>query len=367
MPRRRRACHRGSDTRGQPAEARPSHGQQMLWYAHQFAPTGAAYHIAGAGLVRAELDLDALLRAFRRVVDRHEALRSTFPAVDDAPVLRLIDAEDIQAKGGAMVSSRRTPRCRPSAADRPGPPPLRPGGRAPLPHPPAEAIGLRSRRPAGLPPHHRRLPLGGGVPRRPGPGLRRGSRGTAGDMAAAAIAASPTSSAGRTRCSRARKGNGSGPTGSGSSPDLCRSSTSRPTALDRPPQRPGPHPSRRRWSPALTEALVRAGRGARGEPVHDAAGRLPGLVGAVCRPGRRHRRLAGGGTDPAGSRGHGRLLRQHAADAGQHRGRPAIRRVPGPRAPDGRRGAGAPGLPLQPDGRTGSRAAPIPAGRRSSR
>ena len=45
------------------AEARPSHGQKMLWYAHQFAPTGAAYHIAGAGRIPADLDRNALLRA----------------------------------------------------------------------------------------------------------------------------------------------------------------------------------------------------------------------------------------------------------------------------------------------------------------
>ena len=86
-----------SAPRGQPAVARPSHGQQMLWYAHQFAPSGAAYHIAGAGLVRAALDLNALRRAFRRVLDRHEALRSTFPAVDEAPVLRVSDAADLAA------------------------------------------------------------------------------------------------------------------------------------------------------------------------------------------------------------------------------------------------------------------------------
>ena len=53
-------------------------------------------------MIDAGLDRDALLRAIRRVVARHEALRSTFPAVDEAPVLRLIDAEDIRP-GGAVV------------------------------------------------------------------------------------------------------------------------------------------------------------------------------------------------------------------------------------------------------------------------
>ncbi len=70
----------------------------MIWYAHQFTSTGAAYHIAGAGRVRAGLDLEAARRALRRVIDRHEATRSAFPAVDGAPVLRLIGAEAFAAR-----------------------------------------------------------------------------------------------------------------------------------------------------------------------------------------------------------------------------------------------------------------------------
>ncbi len=88
---------------GPPDGDRPSHGQKMLWYAHQFAPTGAAYHIAGAGLVRAALDLGAFRRALRRVIDRHEALRSTFPAVDEAPVLRVSNADAIAAEEGRWL------------------------------------------------------------------------------------------------------------------------------------------------------------------------------------------------------------------------------------------------------------------------
>jgi amino acid adenylation domain-containing protein len=86
-----------------PTEARPSRGQQMLWYAHQFAPTGAAYHVAGAGLVRAVLDLDAFRRALRRLIGRHEALRSTFPAVDEAPVLRVSGAAELADKEGLWL------------------------------------------------------------------------------------------------------------------------------------------------------------------------------------------------------------------------------------------------------------------------
>ena len=64
----------GSNEPAAPAEGEPatveagpplSHGQQMLWYAHQFTTTGAAYHVLGAGLVRAELDEGAFRRAMR--------------------------------------------------------------------------------------------------------------------------------------------------------------------------------------------------------------------------------------------------------------------------------------------------------------
>ena len=72
-----------------------SHGQQMLWYAHQFTTTGAAYHVLGAGLVRADLDIDVFRRAMRRVIARQEALRTTFVLVDEKPAVRLLDVDDL--------------------------------------------------------------------------------------------------------------------------------------------------------------------------------------------------------------------------------------------------------------------------------
>ncbi len=73
-------------------DRRLSHGQQMLWYAHQFAPTGAAYHVTGAATIRATLDLGAFRRAFRRVIARQDALRTTFAVVDERPAIRILDA-----------------------------------------------------------------------------------------------------------------------------------------------------------------------------------------------------------------------------------------------------------------------------------
>lgn len=79
-------------------ERRPSHGQRMLWYAHQYARTGAAYHIGGAGSIELDIDLESFRRALRRVVARHEALRSTFPTVDEAPALRIVEMRDFEAR-----------------------------------------------------------------------------------------------------------------------------------------------------------------------------------------------------------------------------------------------------------------------------
>ncbi|MHB1562082.1 MAG: condensation domain-containing protein, partial [Isosphaeraceae bacterium] len=78
-------------------ERRPSHGQRMLWYAHQYARTGAAYHIGGAGSIELDVDLEAFRRALRRVVARHEALRSAFPTVDEAPALRVVEMREFEA------------------------------------------------------------------------------------------------------------------------------------------------------------------------------------------------------------------------------------------------------------------------------
>ncbi len=77
---------------GDDAEHVPSYGQQSLWYAHQLSATPGAYNIAGAARVGAPLDPDALRRALRRLVDRHPALRTTYPEVGGRPAVRVHDA-----------------------------------------------------------------------------------------------------------------------------------------------------------------------------------------------------------------------------------------------------------------------------------
>jgi amino acid adenylation domain-containing protein len=75
-----------------------SHGQQMLWYAHQFTTTRAAYHVIGAGTVRGELESGAVASALRRVIARHDALRTTFAVVDEKPTVHLLDIEELDLR-----------------------------------------------------------------------------------------------------------------------------------------------------------------------------------------------------------------------------------------------------------------------------
>jgi natural product biosynthesis luciferase-like monooxygenase protein len=62
-----------------------SHGQKALWFLHQLVPGGAGYNIAGAAIVRTELDVTALRRSFQLLVERHPSLRTTFTARDGEP------------------------------------------------------------------------------------------------------------------------------------------------------------------------------------------------------------------------------------------------------------------------------------------
>ncbi|QEH34734.1 Tyrocidine synthase 3 [Aquisphaera giovannonii] len=74
-----------------------SFGQQMVWYAHQFAEGARAYNIGGAGRVRGPVDLAALRRSLGRMVSRHEAMRTAFDDSRGAPEFRLLDAREVLA------------------------------------------------------------------------------------------------------------------------------------------------------------------------------------------------------------------------------------------------------------------------------
>ncbi|MDM0053598.1 non-ribosomal peptide synthetase/type I polyketide synthase [Variovorax sp. J22R115] len=66
-----------------------SNGQEALWLLHQRAPLSAAYNTAFAVRVRSAVDTAALRAALHAIVERHASLRTTFEAVDGAPVARI--------------------------------------------------------------------------------------------------------------------------------------------------------------------------------------------------------------------------------------------------------------------------------------
>ncbi len=63
-----------------------SFAQQRLWVVDRLDPGGAAYNMAGALRLRGRLDAAALRASLDALVERHEALRTTFPERDGAPV-----------------------------------------------------------------------------------------------------------------------------------------------------------------------------------------------------------------------------------------------------------------------------------------
>ena len=77
-------------------ELRPSFAQQRLWFLAQLDELGAAYHLPAAVRLRGPLGLDALTRALRRVVARHEMLRAHFEQREGEPIL-IIDPSEHRA------------------------------------------------------------------------------------------------------------------------------------------------------------------------------------------------------------------------------------------------------------------------------
>jgi amino acid adenylation domain-containing protein len=71
-----------------------SFAQQRLWFIEQMERVGSTYHIPMGLRLRGELDRGALVRSLDRIVARHEALRTSFPAVDGEPAQHVAPVEE---------------------------------------------------------------------------------------------------------------------------------------------------------------------------------------------------------------------------------------------------------------------------------
>ncbi|WP_436498691.1 non-ribosomal peptide synthetase [Actinokineospora sp. HUAS TT18] len=72
-----------------------SPAQRGLWLSDQLMPESSVYNVFCSVRLRGTLDVAALRLAVAGVVERHEMLRSVFPAVDGVPVRRVLDRVDV--------------------------------------------------------------------------------------------------------------------------------------------------------------------------------------------------------------------------------------------------------------------------------
>ena len=73
-----------------------SFGQQRLWFLDQFEPGTAAYNLPRVFRIIGPLNVDALIRAFQLVVQRHASLRTVFESVDGEARQVVLSEVDVQ-------------------------------------------------------------------------------------------------------------------------------------------------------------------------------------------------------------------------------------------------------------------------------
>jgi amino acid adenylation domain-containing protein len=95
--RKRRATPAAGITPRPPEATVPlSYAQERVWFMDQLAPGEAAYHIAVPLRVRGPLDVPTLRAALTALTDRHESLRTRFPAdADGRPTVVVADRVEV--------------------------------------------------------------------------------------------------------------------------------------------------------------------------------------------------------------------------------------------------------------------------------
>ncbi|MGA9379449.1 MAG: amino acid adenylation domain-containing protein, partial [Phormidium sp.] len=63
-----------------------SFAQQRLWFLDQLSPNSQSYNLLEALQLEGSLDLAALEKSLNQLIDRHEILRTTFPAINGKPI-----------------------------------------------------------------------------------------------------------------------------------------------------------------------------------------------------------------------------------------------------------------------------------------
>ncbi|MGW4282143.1 non-ribosomal peptide synthase/polyketide synthase [Nocardia sp. NPDC004750] len=74
-----------------------SHAQTRMWFLNQYDPAAPGYVVPLAIRLEGALDPAALTAAVGDVVERHESLRTMYPAVDGTPTQVVLNAEDVLA------------------------------------------------------------------------------------------------------------------------------------------------------------------------------------------------------------------------------------------------------------------------------
>ncbi|MCP4683645.1 MAG: AMP-binding protein, partial [Desulfobacterales bacterium] len=72
-----------------------SHAQKRLWFLDQMMPNSPVYNVPSALLIKGNISIDAMQKALKAVVDRHEILRTVFVGQDSGPVQMISDSLEV--------------------------------------------------------------------------------------------------------------------------------------------------------------------------------------------------------------------------------------------------------------------------------